>query len=234
MTYDETLAIMAVLKAAYPAFYRDMKRKDGENAANLWAEMFKDEPAEIVAVAVKSFIATDVKGFPPNIGVIKEAIAKLRQGDEMTEVEAWNLVRQAINGASVDPSSVRYSGGVTDGKTSALRNFEKLPEILQRLVGSPNQLAEWAQLDPATVASVVASNFQRSYKARAKHEKEFLMLPTDVRQAVEQLSAGLKMPELPGRLPEGEFEQRRAQGLQKLTAGMKLEAIPDRTTKGAD
>lgn len=228
MNYDETLAIMSVLKAAYPAFYRDMKRADAEAAVALWTEMFKDEPAEVVAMAVKAHIATDLKGFPPHIGAIKEAISKLRTPDEMTELEAWAIVREAINGASVDPSSVCRMEGPRYGKTTARINFDKLPPLLQRLVGSPQQLAEWAQMDDSTLASVVASNFQRSYRARAKHEKEFLMLPTDVKQTMEMLSAGMKMPELPDRLTEGDFEKRREKAVEQLAAGMKLEALPDR------
>ena len=49
-----------------------------------------------------------------------------------------------------------------------------------------------------TVATVVASNFQRSYKARAANEREFLALPADVKSAMEQIASGMKMPELPG------------------------------------
>ena len=39
MTVDETLKIMAVLKASYPNFYRDMKRRDAEGIVNLWTKM---------------------------------------------------------------------------------------------------------------------------------------------------------------------------------------------------
>lgn len=181
MTYDETLVIMSVLKAAYPNYYKDMRRADADGVVTLWAEMFKDDPVEIVAVAVKAHIATDKKGFPPHIGAIKEAIVKIKTPDEMTEMEAWALVDRAIR----------------NGTYGAQEEFDKLPPVVQRLVGSPNQLREWAAMDASVVASVVASNFQRSYKARAAHEREVLALPQDVRQTMELLAAGMKMPELP-------------------------------------
>ena len=180
MTREETLAIMSVLKAAYPNFYKDMKRSEADGIVNLWAAMFADEPADLVAVAVKGYIATDVKGFPPHIGAIKTAIVKLRQPEEMTEFEAWTLVERAIR----------------NGIYGAVEEFQKLPEICQRLVGSPNQLKEWAMMDAEAVSSVIASNFQRSYKVRAKTERERLALPGDVRQAVEQIAAGMSMPAL--------------------------------------
>lgn len=187
MNYDETLAIMSVLKAAYPAFYRDMTRKDAENAVTLWAEMFKDDPAEVVALAVKSFIATDSKGFPPNIGTIRAAIIKLKEPDEMTPQEAWTLVDRATR------RSIHY----------AQEEFDKLPPVVQRVVGSPIQLKEWAMMDSDTVQSVVASNFQKSFKARAAREREFAALPSDIQQMSAQLAAGMSFGALPGRATKG-------------------------------
>ena len=181
MTYDETIDLLSVMKAAYPNFYRDMTRKDADHVISLWSEMFKDEPAALVALAVKQHIATDRKGFPPHIGAIKDAIVKIQQPEEMTEIEAWNIVRKAIRSHPWD----------------AKEQFEKLPPVLQRLVGSSSQLQEWGQMEADVVSSVVASNFQRSYKARAAHEREFLALPSDVKEAMLQIAGGMKMPELP-------------------------------------
>lgn len=197
MTRDDTLDLLSVLKAAYPNFYKDMTRRDADNVIDLWHEMFKDEPAELVALAVKRHIATDKKGFPPHIGSIKDAIVKIMQPEEMTEAEAWNMVRNAIRSYSWD----------------AKEQFDKLPPVLQRLVGSPNQLMEWGQMDSDTVSSVVASNFQRSYKARAANEREYLALPAEVKQAMAQISAGMKMPELPS---EADFEKRKQEQMRRL------------------
>ena len=180
MTYDETLAIMSVLKAAYPTYYKDMKRSEAEAVVGLWAEMFADEPAAVVAVAVKAHIANDVKGFPPHIGAIKDAIVKIKQPDTMTEIEAWGHVLRALSNSSYNSKA----------------EFDRLPPVIQRLVGSPRQLQDWAAMDSDTVNSVIASNFQRSYKARAAHEREFLALPQDVRETMLKLSDGMKMPEL--------------------------------------
>lgn len=182
MTREETLGIMSVLKAAYPSYYKDMTRQDAEGIVSLWQAMFADDPIEVVAMAVKAHIANDKKGFPPHIGAIKEAIIKLKQPEEMTEQEAWALVRKALR----------------NGIYGAQKEYDALPPILQRLVGSPNQLKEWAVMDEDVVASVVASNFQRSYKARAANERELLALPSDVRQTMQQLSAGMAMPMLEG------------------------------------
>ena len=177
MTYEETLAIMSVLKAAYPGYYKDMKRNDAEAVVGLWTEMFKDDPVAVVAVAVKAHIANDKKGFPPHIGAIKEAILKIQRPDEMTEMEAWALVDKATRNA----------------KYEAQAEFDKLPPLIQRLVGSPNQLREWAMMESDKVASIVSSNFQRSFRARASSEREFLALPADVKNAMAEIADSMKL-----------------------------------------
>ena len=182
MDRAETLAIMSVLKAAYPNYYKDMKATEAERVVSLWEEMLKDQPTGLVAVAVKAHIATDKKGIPPHIGAIIEAIVKLQQPDEMTEQEAWGLVLRAVR----------------NGLYGSEKEFDALPHVVQRIVGSPSQLKEWAMMDSDTVQSVVASNFQRSYRARAAHERERLALPAEVRETMEQLAAGMKLPELTG------------------------------------
>lgn len=199
MDRAETLAIMTVLKTAYPGYYRDMKPREAENVVNLWAEMFRDEPAGLVAAAVKAHIAQDRKGFPPHIGAIKDAIVRLTAPPEsgMSELEAWNLVRRAIRGASMDECTRTMRDGVL-GPPSAVEQFEALPEILRRLVGSPRQLADWELLPNDEIDTIIQSNFMRSYRARAEKERELLALPADVQQTMEQIAAGKVLPALDG------------------------------------
>ena len=187
MTRQETGIIMNILTTAYPRFYSGQDAPDPRKTMSLWAEMFRDDPVELVAAAVKALIATDEKGFPPHIGAVKASMRKLVQPDEMTEMEAWRLVRQAICGSSMSPSSRRITAAYgVDNRTSAQRNFEKLPPILQRVVGTPEQLAAWEQIADEQIDTVIQSNFMRSYRARAQQEQEFQALPQDVRAMIGQ------------------------------------------------
>ena len=177
MTRDETLAIMTVLKTAYPSFYRDMTRETALQAVSLWAEMFADDKPEIVAAAVKALIKTRKEGYPPTIGEVSAKIAELTQPKEMTELEAWSLVERACR----------------NGIHGAGEEFDKLPPLIQKAVGSPNQLREWAMMDADTVKSVVASNFMRSFKVYQKRERDMAMLPGDVRLLLEGVSERLAL-----------------------------------------
>ena len=177
MTKIETATIMMVLQTAYPNFYKKQSEREIEMATNLWSEMFADDDAGLVTAAVKSFIITDDKGFPPVIGVIKNKIADLKNADEMTEYEAWNLVKKAVS----------------NGIYGSSEEFAALPAVLQRLVGSANKLREWGQMESETLESVVGSNFMRSYKARAKHEREYAMLPSDVKKFMSGLAERMNL-----------------------------------------
>lgn len=168
MNREETLLIMGALKAAYPTYYREMSRKDAETIVGLWEEMFSDDPVELVAAAVKALIASDEKGFPPHIGAVKARLRQITEKPQMTAAEAWGLVLSAVKRSAYD----------------SRKEFAKLPVMLQRLVGSPSQLRDWAMMDAETVQSVVASNFQRSYQVRAKQEQEYQALPSEIKQMI--------------------------------------------------
>ena len=200
MTRRETGVIMDILATAYPRFYAGQDAPDPAKAVALWAEMFAEDDVALVAAAVKALIAADDKGFPPHIGAVK---AKLRQitgaRRELSESEAWNLIAAAVRNSGYE----------------AAQEFAKLPPVLQRIVGSPATLREWAGMDSETLHSVVASNVQRSYKAISARERELEMLPGDVRQIVQQLAVKSGTQEQPALPPRYESQE---------TALAKLEA----------
>ena len=178
MTREETKAILAVLKAGYPNFYKDMTKEDAKNTVDLWATMFANEKPQIVIEAVKSLICT--LKYPPTIADVKEKIALITQPPAMTEMEAWQIVRKAIS------------------YYNAEENFINLPPEIQKVVGSPNMLRQWAQMEAETVDSVIQSNFMRSYKARVAHEKEYAMLPASTRNLIRELAAKMNMKAITG------------------------------------
>ncbi len=179
MTYDETLKIFAVLKANYANFFKNMSRMDAEAQVSLWAEMFADTPYELVGMAVKTYIATDVDGYPPNVGRIKKELMRLTKNEQMTEQEAVSLIMKATR----------------NGLYGAKEEFEKLPPVLQRLAGSPEQIRVWARMPVDELQTVVASNLMRSYRAIAKKEEEYQALPSSIKNLLEQAGEQMKLEE---------------------------------------
>ena len=178
MTREETKDLMAILKAAYPNFYKDISKEEAKAAVDLWATIFSDTPAKLVIEAVKSMICT--LKYPPTIADVKEKIHLLTQPQSMSELEAWNTVRRAIS------------------YYDAQENYNSLPPMLQKIVGSPNQLREWALMDVETVNSVIQSNFMRSYKAKVAQEKEYAMLPESTKQLIQSITVKMDMKAIAG------------------------------------
>ena len=152
---------MSILRIAYPSFYKGTSEKDLLDTVVLWATMFQDDAFELVSAAVKTFIASDEKGFPPHIGAIKAAFAKLTQPQALTEAEAWTIVR---------------------GKMSCYatrEEFLSLPQVIQRAVGSASQLCQWAMMDMESL-HVIQSNFMRSYRAALESEQQRSKIPKEI------------------------------------------------------
>lgn len=172
MTMSQTAEMMAIIRAAYPRFYVGMTREDASAALNLWHGFFADDDASLVSDAVKAFIASDTKGFPPVVGQIREKLDVINQavhGFELTPQTAWGLVKRAMK----------------DSAYHSAEQFAELPEVVQEVVGSPSQLHEWAVSNDGVSESVIASNFQRSFAARAAVHKEIRMMPGDVRARID-------------------------------------------------
>lgn len=177
MTKEETTLILAVLKAAYPHSFKGLKYADGVAMLNLWHMQFQGELYPDVEAAVNSLIATRTVGYSPTVGEVKEKLLALRSANALGESEAWALVSRACR----------------NGLYGYKEEFAKLPPEVQRAVGMPEQLREWAAMDVDTVQSVVASNFMRNYRARQAREKEQAMLPESVRQMIGGVADGMKM-----------------------------------------
>lgn len=167
MNRQDTLAILSVIKTEYPNDFRRMGREEAQRKVALWESMFADDDPQLVGAAVKAYIVSDESGFAPKIGQIKAKMRELTEPETDTEMEAWNLVRKALRNSTYH----------------AEEEFLKLPGVLQRIVGAPEQLKVWAKMPEETVQSVIASNFQRSFRWKITEARRHEALPADVKSA---------------------------------------------------
>ena len=177
MTESDSTKILAVLKAAYPESFKNLSKRDAETMIGLWAQMFVADSYEEVSTAVGALISTRTVGFSPTIGEVKEQLQRLRSASGLSEQAAWSLVSKAC----------------CNGLYGYREEFEKLPSEVQRAVGAPEQLREWAKMDEETVQSVVASNFMRNYRAQQAREKERAMLPPEIQRVLGGIADNMKM-----------------------------------------
>ena len=164
ITGKDISTMMDLLVTAYGDKSYPTDPKQMAKVANLWSVMFRDDEPEEVLIAVKNCIATLT--FPPKIADIKSRIAQSRMSGQMTEMEAWAKVRDAVRNSDTRPD--------------ANRTFLDLPEILQKVVGTPSQLIAWHGVSLDTFEGVIASNIQRSYRELARNEATWNALPKDL------------------------------------------------------
>ena len=170
MNKKETVMVLTYLGTEYDGFFTKMKDADRDAKIALWYDLFKDRDYDTVQAAAKVYILTNTTGRPPRAGQINDLIHNLQHQDELTELEAWGLVKNAL----------RNSGYF------AQEEWNKLPPVIQKLV-DPHTLHEWAMMDSDEVNTVVASNFMRSYRMRAATIRDMQKLPGSVKEMISTL-----------------------------------------------
>lgn len=171
MTKREIAEMLTVMQTNCPDTSR-MSDAAFQTKVGLWHEFFGEYPKEIVYAAAKSFMATDTKGFMPNVGQINEHIHRMKKTEDMTPAEAWGIVYKAICNSAYN----------------AVEEFAKLPPECQRAVGDPQQLRDWNMMDEEVVQSVIGSTFQKSFQIRQNRDRDFEKLPSSVKQFVAQIA----------------------------------------------
>jgi hypothetical protein len=168
MTREEVTKLIAVMVNSYPNY----KPMDLSTTVDIWTMMLEEYTYQEAAQALKTYILSDMSGFAPAIGQLVGRIhetRRLEKGDELTELEAWSMVYKAICNSTYN----------------AEREFEKLPEIVQKAVGNPANLREWASMDLDAVQSVEQSHFIRVYRAEVEKSKRIDVMPSEVRMRIE-------------------------------------------------
>ena len=147
MTRDEVKELLMTIQALYTNFNVDADRMTP--TINAWHMMLNEYPADAVQAALQIYVRTNNTGFAPSVSQLIGTVYAPRENDALTEGQAWALVKKAIQ----------------DGLYHAEERFNELPDAVQTAVGSPNMIRQWAGTDSSEVNTVIASNFQRTYKA---------------------------------------------------------------------
>lgn len=180
MTKNETLQILNILKIAYPTFYKNISKQEALDIVDLWSNMFEGDDVLLVINAVKAFIATDDKGYPPVIGVIKKKMREISQPRTMSEMEAWQLVKKAASNSAYH----------------AKEEFDKLPPTIQKIIGDYRTLKDWGCMDMDKFDTVLQSNFIKFFKINSEKEKEYMALPLSVRNFQKGIDSEMEMKKM--------------------------------------
>lgn len=171
MTRDETKKIVMIIASTYPNWHP----ADMSFTVDAWALMFESFTYQQVSAALKAFILSDTSGFAPSVGQLIGLLDKVGNDQELGEMEAWSLVSNALRRSTYYAES----------------EFEKLPETVQRSVGSPSILRNWAQTDIQSVENVIQSNFMRIYRQEVAKSREMRKIPINIQNVLTQTAGNL-------------------------------------------
>ena len=169
MTREETVKIIRIMVDSYPNY----KPNNISETVDVWNMMLSDYDYNLVAMALKTYILSDTSGFAPSIGQLVAKMQTITKPQELSEMEAWSLVSKAIRNSSYN----------------SVEEFVKLPLLVQRAVGTPDNLRNWAVSDCQTIESVIQSNFLRTYRTVVKRENEINCMPNDIKSLIEKTNA---------------------------------------------
>lgn len=167
MDIIESKKIIASMMASFPNYNPD----DVDITAETWSKMLSDYTYEQISVALKSYILSDKSGFAPSIGQLVDKVHTITTPQHLNEMEAWSLVSKAI----------RNSG------YHSVEEFAKLPPLVQKAVGQPEQLRTWA-IDEDYSEEVVSSHFVRCYRSELERANEISKMPVEAKRMIESVN----------------------------------------------
>lgn len=140
-----------VLASAIKSSYKASGILDDDLSMSIWYEMLKDIKYSDLSNALKQWIMTEK--FPPSIADLRNGVNRILNGDKLGEMEAWNMVMKAIRNSAYN----------------AKKEFDALPVSVQKAVGGPETLQEWA-LSESFNEDVAMSHFIKAYKVSSDRE----------------------------------------------------------------
>ena len=176
MTREETKMIIGMLGSVYSSEFDRKTDEQINTMIDVWTMLFEDEDADKIANATKAYLKSNANAFMPTPAMLIEKAYNMFAPKGMTELEAWGYISNAIR----------------NGNYHAREEWENLPEEVQALC-SPNDIRDWASMDTSQVQTVVASNWQRSFKVKEKARQEYNRLPNETKSLIESLGTQMKL-----------------------------------------
>lgn len=145
MIREHVIRILLILESTYPSFYKDLNENHKKAMVEVWLLQFTNLEYRIVYKAVMELIS--VCKFPPTIAEIKQCIAEEVYKGDMTATEAWSCVYKAI----------------CNSLYNATEEFNKLPDKVKFIIGSPSELRRLAENVNPTELRIYQNRFLKEF-----------------------------------------------------------------------
>lgn len=159
MTREETKRILMIVTSTYSNFKPD----NMSMTLDVWTQILAEYSYKDVEKSLIAYIASSNSGFAPSVSQLIGGVHKItgKLPEYENEEEAWAKVYKAICNSTYH----------------SVEEFNKLPAICQKAIGSPDNLRELATSDLDAIQSVEKSNFMRVYRAELAKQVEIDKIP---------------------------------------------------------
>ena len=147
------------------ATFPNWKPADLSSTVDAWDIMLKFYTYKDISIALKTYTLASRNGFAPSVGELAGIVYDFKNS-KLNDSEAWGLVLKAMKN-----SSYGYA-----------EEFQKLPEAVQRAVGTAENLKELALTENINL-QVESSNFKKTYRA----EQSQLCLPQKIKDEIKMI-----------------------------------------------
>lgn len=180
MNRIEVQKILMEIEVIYPNFKNGITNPTA--LIDIWHKFLQKYEYADISTALIEFVETSNNSFAPSIsqliGIVKKHKDIPIKISLLGAAEAWGMVRKALQNSA-------YNCEV---------EFEKLPKLVQKAVGSANQLQAWAT-DEDYNEGVISSVFKRNYEEVCNKEMQYTKLTPQQRAGVDQLKDRLNRGE---------------------------------------
>lgn len=169
MTKQEVAKLLFVIRANYPESYSKLSDTDMELLAVSWERLLQGYTYAQCDAALQTYLLTDTYGRAPKIGQIIDSIHKVSEAQELNSNQAWALVYKAI----------------CRGAYNAEEEFNKLPPVVQKAVGSYHNLYDYSQMRIEDVQVTIKAHFKSVYDTELKRAREMRKIPQQIKERLE-------------------------------------------------
>jgi hypothetical protein len=180
LSRDNIIAILGILKTAYPRFYANMAKNQAEETIALWQEMFSDTDIRILTIAVKRLIAH--LEFPPTIADVKKEIVKITTKQE-SNIDYWQEAFKMMSNANYMQKE----------------EFDTYSDVCKKFFGNVDNLRSYGTMDRKEVINNIQPRFLKYVENYQKQEKENMMLPNDYKKMVQKLVSKFEVKKIGGK-----------------------------------
>ena len=168
MTRDEVKQLLMILDVTYTNFKLDPTKLSF--TIDSWLLFLEPYNANEIKMALQTFINTSNSAFAPTPAELVHALNTPNELSEIEGAQAWDMVRKAISRSTYNSAE----------------EFSKLPENVQKAVGSANMLHCWATNDYFAEGTVM-KEFLMNYNTVVKRDRTEQRLPSEARLRLEQI-----------------------------------------------